>query len=154
MIIQTLLLPGCSFFNAIPSLHLHMLLRNNPPKLALTFSSIFFILYLASALLSIGACAGSGKGVPHGLRRAECPVGVSGGPENGVSKGVWDTMLAFQWCSIVAYWIHGAMAWKVHRVLKGRKERGEVEAVDPDEEEARKQRARDLWTQNYRMEGL
>lgn len=31
---------------------------------------------------------------------------------------------------------------------------GEVEAVDPDEEEARRQKARDLWAQNYRMEGL
>lgn len=131
-----------------------MLLRNNPPKLAMWFSSIFTILYLASALLSIGACAGSGKGVPHGLRTNECPEGVSGGPEHGVSKDVWDTMLVFQWFSVAAYGIHGAMAWKVHRVLEGRKARGEVEAVDPDEEEARRQKARDLWAQNYRMEGL
>jgi len=50
MIIQTLLVPGCSFFNAIPSIHLHMLLRNNPPKLALWVSSTFVILYLTSAL--------------------------------------------------------------------------------------------------------
>lgn len=46
------------------------------------------------------------------------------------------------------------MAWKVASVLRGRKERGEMEAVDPDEEEARRQKARDLWQRNYRMEGL
>lgn len=72
----------------------------------------------------------------------------------GVSKGVWDVMLAFQILSIAGYALHGAMAWKVHRVLRLRKERGEIEAVDPDEEEKRRQRARELWTKNYRLEGL
>ena len=46
------------------------------------------------------------------------------------------------------------MAYKVHRVLKGRRERGDVEALDPEQEEARKQKARTLWQQQYRMEGL
>lgn len=50
--------------------------------------------------------------------------------------------------------MHGAMAWKVRSVLKAKMESGEVEPVDPDEEERRRQRARDLWKQNYRMEGL
>ena len=60
----------------------------------------------------------------------------------------------FQFFSVVAYGLHGAMAWKVRSVLKAKRESGEVEAVDPDEEERRRQRARDLWKQNYRMEGL
>ena len=155
MIIQTLLLPGCSFFNAIPSLHLHMLLRNNPPRMAIWFSSIFVVLYLSSAILALAVCAGSSpSGIPHGLRHAECPQGTPGGPTQGVSKAIWDTMIVFQFFSIVAYGIHGGMAYKVHRVLKGRRERGDVEVVDPEQEEARKQKARTLWQQQYRMEGL
>lgn len=154
MIIQTLLLPGCSLFNTIPSIHLHMLLRNNPPRLAMWFSFAFALLYLTSVLLSLAACKSSTSAVPAGLRRAECPQGTPGGPVQGVSKSVWDVMLAFQVSSIAGYTLHGAMAWKVHRVLKSRKERGEVEAVDPDEEAKRRQRARELWTKNYEMQGL
>ena len=63
-------------------------------------------------------------------------------------------MVAFQFFSVVGYGIHGSMAYKVHRVLKGRRERGEIETLDPEQEEARKQKARDLWQKNYRMEGL
>ncbi len=63
-------------------------------------------------------------------------------------------MVAFEFLSVVAYGIHGGMAWKVQRVLRGRRERGEVEAVDPEAEEARKRKARELWERNYRMEGL
>lgn len=155
MIIQTLLLPGCSFFNALPSLHLHMLLRSNPPRLALFFSTTFAILYLVDFIFSLAVCAPSSpRHIPHGLRRAECAKGVAGGPTHGVSKAIWDTMAAFELLSVVAYAVHAAMAWKVARVLRGRKERGEMEAVDPDEEEARRQKARDLWQRNYRMEGL
>jgi hypothetical protein len=107
-------------------------------------SSIFFILYLASTLLSVGACVGSGKGVPHGLRRAECPVDVSGVPGNGLTKGVWYTLLACQWCSIVAYGIYGFMAWKVHRaVLKEWKESSRCV-----------EKAGDLETGNYWIEGF
>ena len=63
-------------------------------------------------------------------------------------------MVVFQFFSVVAYAVHGAMAWKVRSVLKAKMESGEVDVVDPDEEERRRQRARDLWKQNYRMEGL
>lgn len=63
-------------------------------------------------------------------------------------------MVAFQFLSVVGYGIHGSMAYKVHRVLKGRRDRGEVEVLDMEQEEARKQKARDLWQKNYRMEGL
>lgn len=79
---------------------------------------------------------------------------MRGGPKEGVDLPVWDAMLAFQFFSIAGYVLHGVMAWKVHRVQKGRRERGEVEAVDPDEEESRRQKARELWAKNYRMEGL
>ena len=63
-------------------------------------------------------------------------------------------MVAFEFLSVIAYGIHGSMAYTVHRVLKGRRDRGEVEAPNPEQEEARKQKARDLWQRNYRMEGL
>lgn len=154
MIIQTLLIPGCSFFNTVPSLHLHMLLRNNPPRMAMIFSAIFATLYITSAILSLAVCEGSGSGIPGGLRRAECPQGTPGGPVKGVKKGVWDVMVAFQFLSFLGYVVHGTMAWKVYSVEKGKKDRGEVEAVDPDEEEKRRVLARELWAKNYRMEGL
>ena len=104
--------------------------------------------------MSLAVCAGSPSGIPRGLRRAECPKGTAGGPLHGVQKSVWDVMVVFQFFSVVAYGIHGGMAWKVYSVLKGRKERGEIEAVEPDEEAARRQKARDLWKNQYRMEGL
>lgn len=63
-------------------------------------------------------------------------------------------MVVFEFFSVVAYGIHGIMAWKVHSVIQGRKDRGEVEAVDPDEEAATRQKARDLWHRQYHMEGL
>ena len=154
MIIQTLLIPGCSFFNTIPSIHLHMLLRNNPPLMAMIMSAIFAILYLASVLFMIGVCAPSPGSVPGGLRRAQCWQGNDGGPKKGVSKAIWDCMAVFQLFSVVGYIVHGVMAAKVRSVQRARRARGEVEAVDPDEEERRKQRARELWARNYRMEGL
>ena len=102
----------------------------------------------------LAVCESPASGVPHGLRRAECPRGVTGGPKDGATKAVWDVMLVFQVFSVVGYAVHGTMAWKVHRVLRMRKESGEVEMVNPDEEEARKAKARELWQKNYRMEGL
>ncbi len=63
-------------------------------------------------------------------------------------------MVAFQFLSVVTHGVHDTMAYKVHRVMKGRRERGEIEALDSEQEEARKQKARDLWQRNYRMEGL
>lgn len=154
MIIQTLLIPGCSFFNTIPSIHLHMLLRNNPPRMAIWFSSTFVILYLTSAIFMLATCLSPASGVPHGLRRAQCAQGMPGGPRHGVTKSVWDVMVVFQFFSVMGYMVHGVMAWKVYSVLKKKKQSGEVEMVDPDEEEARKAKARELWQKNYRMEGL
>ncbi len=131
-----------------------MLLRNNPPRMAIWFSSIFVILYLTSVLLSLAVCESPASGIPGGLRRAQCPQGTDGGPTHGVQKSVWDVMMVFEWFSIMGYTVHGVMAWKVQSVLKGRKERGEEEQVDPDEEEARRAKARELWKHNYRMAGL
>ena len=154
MIIQTLLVPGCSFFNTIPSIHLHMLLRNNPPRMAIWFSFIFVIIYLASVIVLLASCVSPVSSIPGGIRRAQCPQGTSGGPEKGVAKPVWDIMVVFQFFSIVGYTIHGVMAWKVHRVLKARKRTGIEEPVDPDEEEARRAKARERWQKSYRMDGL
>ena len=63
-------------------------------------------------------------------------------------------MVAFEFLSVLAYGLHAGMAWTVLRVLRGRRERGEIEVLDPEQEEARRQKARDLWQMNYRMEGL
>ena len=62
--------------------------------------------------------------------------------------------MVFEFFSVAAYALHCAMAWKVHRVLQERKARGEVEVVDPEEEERRRQKARELWQRNYEMQGL
>lgn len=56
--------------------------------------------------------------------------------------------------SAVGYAVHLAMAIKVHRVEKWKKDQGMVEAVDPDEEERRKAKARELWIQMTNREGL
>ena len=131
-----------------------MLLRNNPPTMAMIMSAIFVIVYLASVIVSLASCVSPSSSIPGGLRRAQCPQGVTGGPSHGVSKSVWDVMMVFQWFSIAGYTVHGVMAWKVRSVQRGMKERGEEMPVDPDEEEARRVKARELWQRNYRMEGL
>ena len=105
----------------------------------------------------LAACVSPTSAIPHGLRAAQCHRGtlLSDGPKRGgVTKGVWDSFEVFQWFSIVGYAVHGAMAWKVRSVARGMRDRGEVEAVDPDEEEAKRVRARELWNKQYRMEGL
>ena len=148
------MIPGLSFFNALPSMHLHLLLRNNPPLLALWFSSIFTLLFLISPLVLLGSCAGakapSGR---NGLRRAECARGTPGGHTDiGVSKTVWDTMVAFQLLSMVCYATHTAMAYKVLRVQRWKKAQGTIEMKDPEEEERRKQKSHELWVKATRFE--
>lgn len=141
-IIQTLLIPGCSFFNAIPSLHLHLLVRSNPPKLALWFSSIFMVVYITSSLLILCSCTSAS---PVSLRRTECPVGTPGVVAPGVSRGIWAAMGSTGLLSAVAYAVHGSMAYYVKRVLDYRQENGLQPAEDPEAIEARNAKARELW---------
>ena len=142
-IIQTLLIPGCSFFNAIPSIHLHLLLRNNPPALAICFSSIFAIVYFVDSVLMLSSCSAS---APLALRRTECPAGTPGLSATGsVSRGIWAAMGATGLVSAVGYSLHAGMAFYVRSVLNYRKAQGLEEAVDPDEQEAERQKARELW---------
>ena len=141
-IIQTLLIPGCSFFNAIPSIHLHLLLRQNPPTLAISFSSIFAVVYFVDSVLMLSSC---GASAPLGLRRTECPAGTSGVPSASVSRGVWAAMGVTGLFSAALYAVHAGMAFYVKRVLDYRKAEGLEEAVDPDEQEAERQKARELW---------
>lgn len=145
-IIQTLLIPGCSFFNAIPSLHLHLLLRINPPTLALYFSSIFSFVYLFSTVLMLASCGPDRSKVPGALRRSECYVGIKGGPQDyGITKGVW---IAFQVCNLlsaIAYAYHAGLAYYVLRGINRRKAAGEIEVEDPDVVAARRAKAREEW---------
>ncbi|KAL8726217.1 MAG: hypothetical protein Q9166_006842 [cf. Caloplaca sp. 2 TL-2023] len=145
-IIQTLLIPGCSFFNAIPSLHLHLLLRINPPTMALWFSSIFCFVYLFSTLLMLASCGPSASGVAAPLRRSECYVGIEGGPTTyGVSKGIWTAFQACNLLSAIAYAYHAGLAYYVLRGINRRKAAGEVEVEDPDVIAARREQAREQW---------
>lgn len=153
-IIQTLLIPGLSFFNTLPSLHAHLLLRQNPPKLAMWFGASFVIMMLVSPILMLGSCIHSPTAGPA-LRQAECYQGTPGpGGDSGVSLPVWALLVTCELISAVGYGIHFAMAYRVRSVEMQRKRDGIVDAVDPAVEEARKQKARDLWVKMTKMEGL
>ena len=56
--------------------------------------------------------------------------------------------------SAVLYACHAGMAVYVRMAIKRKKESGMVEDRDPALEEARAQKARDLWVQMTRYEGL
>lgn len=150
-IIQTLLIPGCSFFNTIPSLHLHLLIRQNPPKLAIWFSSLFAFVYLFSTLLMLGTCA-SAPSAPRGLAHSECPRGIRGGPTIGVDRNVWDVFQVMSLLSVVAYSVHAAMAIYVLRDQKRKKALGLL-IEDPEVVAARRAKAREQWIQMTRQHG-
>lgn len=56
--------------------------------------------------------------------------------------------------SAVLYACHAGMAAYVRKVIKRKKDAGIVEAIDPAQEEARAQRARELWVKMTSREGL
>ena len=153
-IFQTLFIPGLSFFNTTPSLHAHLLLRRNPPQLALTMGILFTLMMLLSPILMLGSCLNS----PHAgasLRQAECYRGTSGrGGDSGVSLSIWALMIVFSFLSAIGYAIHALMAWKVHSHLRWMRVQGVVEAPDPEEEERKKQKSHELWVKMTRMNNL
>jgi hypothetical protein len=138
-VIQPILIPGLAFFNAIPSLHLHVLARINPPRLALWFSATFSIIHFVSSILFLGACVNNHANGP--LQRNECPSGTGG---NG---SIWDVMVALQFISAVLYGLVAAMAWKVKQFLEARDERiaEGTEMVSQEEKERRESEARERW---------
>lgn len=56
--------------------------------------------------------------------------------------------------SAVLYACHAGMAVYVRKDIKRKKDAGIVEAVDPAKEEARAQKARDLWVKMTNQQGL
>ena len=109
---------------------------------------------LLSPILMLASCVNS-PSVGPALRQAECYAGTPGpGGDSGVAKPIWALMVACSLLSGVGYWLHLAMAIKVYRVEKWKKDQGIVEAVDPDEEERRKAKARELWIKMTNREGL
>ena len=147
--IQTLIVPGLSFFNAIPSAHLHILARSNVPKLAICFSVPLSIIYLASAIvyLASGCFSNNALNDPDHhrqvseLRKNECPT-VS-------TQTTWDVMVALQLLSGILYGVHAAMAAKVHLYHKKKAhaiaDGTLVEEVDLEAKARREQEARDRW---------
>ncbi|OAL36138.1 hypothetical protein AYO20_04552 [Fonsecaea nubica] len=138
-VIQPILIPGLAFFNAIPSLHLHVLARVNPPRLALWFSATLSIVHFISSILFMGACVGNHS---HGsLQRNECPAATGG------NEDIWDVMVALQFVSAVLYGAVAAMAWKVRTVVEARDERiaQGVEMVSEEEKQRRESEARERW---------
>ncbi|KAL6246885.1 hypothetical protein RBB50_006192 [Rhinocladiella similis] len=138
-VIQPLIAPGLSFFNAIPSLHLHVLARVNPPRLALWFSVSMALIMFISSIFFMGACVGNHG---HGsVQRYECPSGTGG------NSKVWDAMVALQFLSAILYACTSAMAWKVKRALESRDGRiaAGLEMVTQEEKERRESEARERW---------
>ncbi|EXJ82971.1 hypothetical protein A1O3_06788 [Capronia epimyces CBS 606.96] len=140
-VIQPLIVPGLCFFNTIPSLHLHVMARANPPRLALWFSATLSVMLFASALIFLGACVGNGKSRGGSLQRNECPAGTGGRAD------IWDAMVALQLVSAVMYAAVAGMAWKVKRVLEDKDQRiaAGVELVSQAEKERRESEARERW---------
>jgi len=138
-VIQPILIPGLAFFNAIPSLHLHVLGRINPPRLAFWFSSTFSIIHFISSILFMGACVNNHSN--GSLQRNECPSGTGG------TKGIWDVMVALQFISAVLYGMVAAMAWKVKQVVEARDDRiaQGVEMVSEEDKQRRESEARERW---------
>ncbi len=123
-VIQPLIVPALSFFNTIPSLHLHVLARSNNPVMAMWFSGLLCVLFVGSAVAFIPPCADLGSWGPgpegrlssvSGYQRTECPPGSK--------QGVWGAMVALQFVTGVGYATHFAMAWWVRRQI-GRYETG------------------------------
>jgi hypothetical protein len=123
--LQPVILPSLSFFNAIPSAQLHIFARSNKPMMVICFSSPMALLYLASAIVSLVSCSTG----TESFQRTECPVNYDFG---GPSQPLWDAMVALWLCSAVGYVLHVAMAWKVRRVLKRnvRNAGGDVNAAE------------------------
>ncbi len=138
-VIQPILIPGFAFFNAIPSLHLHVLARVNPPRLAIWFSVTLAVMHFVSSILFLGACVGNhSKG---SLQRNECPSGTGG------NKSGWDFMVSLQFFSAVLYAAHAAMAWRVKQSLEARDQRiaAGIEMVSEEEKLRRESQARERW---------
>jgi len=138
-VIQPLIVPGLSFFNAIPSLHLHVMARANSPTLAIWFSTTLSVIMFASAIIFLAACVGNNS---HGsMQRNECPAATGG------LSSVWDVMVALQFVSAVLYAVVVAMAWRVKRALADKDERiaRGLEMVTQEEKERRESEARERW---------
>lgn len=147
--IQTLIVPGLSFFNTIPSAHLHILARSNVPKLTICFSAPLSIIYLASAIVYLASgCFSNGaindpdhhRQVSE-LHKNECPTVPT--------QTTWDAMVALQLLSGLLYAVHAAMATRVHLYHKKKAQAIAdgtlVEEVDLEAKTRREQEARDRW---------
>ena len=153
-VIQPLLVPALSFFNTIPSLHLHVLARSNQPLMAAIFSGLLALIFLGSAVAFLPPCVGSNVPLPasafdnasnnvhiSGYQRTECP--------SGNNRGIWGTIIALQFITFVGYTLHMAMALRVKTQHKKREiaiASGDlVEMVDEDAKRRREEDARERW---------
>ena len=140
-VVQSLIVPGLSFFNAIPSAHLHILARSNVPKMAIWFSVILSPIYFASAIVYLAAgCIA--RHPPHNdLQKNDCPTESL--------RTTWDIMVALQLVSGACYALHAAMAVRVFVFHKKRnraiQEGTIVEEIDLEAKARREQEARDRW---------
>jgi hypothetical protein len=126
--------------------------------MAICFSSLMALLYLASAVVSLVACSSTSLG---SFQRKECPFNVNydhGFSGAGPSQGEWNAAVALWLCSAVGYGVHVAMAWQVRSVLRKRaKEEAaglghggdavalESVTMDPETKARMEQEARDRW---------
>jgi hypothetical protein len=120
-------------------LHLHVLARVNPPRLALWFSATLSITHFVSSILFLGSCVNNHSN--GSLQRNECPSGTGG------NESIWDVMVALQFVSAVLYGAVAAMAWKVKVAVEDRDQRIEagIEMVSEEEKQRRASEARERW---------
>lgn len=147
------MVPGLSFFHAPASIHLHMLLRNDPPWLVMAMSSCFIFIWLVSTILLLASC--SSESAPLSLRKIEC-ANDRNGPVSGPTPAVWNAFVGFSFVMLLMYVIYGLMAAYVHVFIRREKaerarqqEAGiEIPALPEDPEEAARVRA--MWAQEGR----
>lgn len=116
--------------------------------MAIWFSGILALIYLASSLLYTISCTAS---VPTGLQRTECWRGIKDEIPHGPKKSVWEAVIILSWLSFVGYAIHVQMAWKVRKWMAARPkdEHGivleEGREMDPVQKARREEEARERW---------
>ncbi|KAL9112131.1 MAG: hypothetical protein Q9227_003508 [Pyrenula ochraceoflavens] len=149
-IIQPIIIPVMSFFNTVPSGHLHLFAHVNPPMLAISFSSILALCYLLTAIMYVASCR---SGTPRTLQKAECYRNFDNNGLGGPTKGIWGAVVAFAWLSFVGYTLHAYMAWVVWGWMKRRPRDEHGMVIDPNMDPAKKARREALARERWRKMG-
>ena len=149
-IIQPVIVPIFSFFNTVPSAHLHLYAHVNPPMLAMWFSGILAFCYLVCAIVFVASCT---SGTPLKLQKAECWRDFDGNGLDGPTYSIWGAVVGLSWCSLVGYAVHMHMAWVVYRWMESRPRDEHGMIINLNEDPAKKARREALARERWRKMG-